>query len=83
MSSRLDFLDELDPEARELWERMFPDGIDPDADGFGLALWSFGYGCMLELDGPPEPVRREMRRHGVDNNLPLQYLRNRKEGRRR
>lgn len=74
----------LDPEARELFERHFPDGISTEPGENSaprLDLWQFGYVCMFELGRIPDAVDEEMRRWGCDDNKPLVYLRNLREGR--
>ena len=47
--------DQLDPQARRLWDEMFADGF-PGGDGPQVALWSFGHWCMLELGRVPAAV---------------------------
>lgn len=47
--------DLLDPEAQELWDEYFPDGLFRD-EGPQFQLWSFGYICMLELGRVPDVV---------------------------
>lgn len=77
----IDLRPKLDPEARDLWTRMFPDGIDKSVPGYGMELWTFGYACMV-LHEVPDAVTRELKRLGCDDNEPLLYMRARLAGER-
>ena len=51
--------DQLDPEARELWDWVFPGGFwagAPHLEGPDFRLWSFAYICQFELGRVPRVV---------------------------
>jgi hypothetical protein len=72
----------LHPEERKLWEDHF--ASSSGEEGEVMRVWSFGYGCMLELWGPPPVVCEYLAKHDPDN-LIGQYIENvrraRREGR--
>jgi hypothetical protein len=50
---------ELDPEARELWDWVFPGGFwagAPHREGPAFRLWSFAHICRSELSSVPKIV---------------------------
>jgi hypothetical protein len=54
---------QLDPEARELWDWVFPGGFwtgAPHQEGPGFRLWSFAYICQFELGRVPRVVEEAM-----------------------
>ena len=67
-------VDRLDPEERQLWDEHFS-GPPVGDEGPLITIWSFGYACMLELNGPPAVVSDCLSKHDPDN-LILQYLEN-------
>ena len=51
--------DQLDPEARKLWDWVFPGGFwagAPHLAGPDFRLWSFAYACQFELGRVPRVV---------------------------
>ena len=52
--------DRLDPDARRVWDEMFPGGFwfgAPHKEGPRFRLWSYAYVCeVLELGYVPAPV---------------------------
>lgn len=74
----IDLRDRLDPAEREIWERMFPDGVigaEPvNGEGPAMQLWSFGYICMFELGAVPDAVMQEFDRRGLDPADPVRYM---------
>ena len=51
--------DKLDPDARELWDEVFPGGFwagAPHREGPRFRIWSFAYICQLELGRVPDIV---------------------------
>lgn len=46
----------LTSEERRLWNATFPDPPDRRNDRPAILLYSFGYGCMLELGHVPDVV---------------------------
>ncbi len=52
--------DRLDPDAREVWDEMFPDGFwagAPHQEGAHFRLWSYAHVCqVLELGYVPDVV---------------------------
>jgi hypothetical protein len=75
---------------REVWNEVFPDGIDrsrltpdelelwdewfPEGATTASRLWEFGYACMLELSGPPAVLTEWMTALDFDPAWAVEYL---------
>jgi hypothetical protein len=56
-------VDRLNREERALWDEHFAAGTD----SLLIRVWSFGYWCMLALDGVPAVVSEWLAREDPDN----------------
>lgn len=76
--------DRLDPDARDVWDEMFPDGFwagAPHIEGPYVRLFSYAYVCQtLELGYVPAPVDEVLT--ASDHQAVGTYWKNRSESQR-
>jgi hypothetical protein len=76
--------DQLDPEAREVWDWVFPGGFwagAPYLEGSALRLWGFAQVCELELGRVPPVVKEAV--DARTGPMVAEYMRNMRAARER